>query len=299
MFTLYRIAFAPPRKSYRIELLFSYENFWLRNICDGAEQRRNDQISKRCSHYTRLLFVAPENHIGLRFCSHIKNCCGGAISVKEGSCAAPCRSLISDRCSHYIGQLFVAPRKAVRYSVNVTLNSRGFIAKICSRHRFPPLRNLRALLSVLRSKVIVLTLIFFFFKNKNALIAGSVSLAWRLDREMRRRLFLHETAFTRWRFFTSYFIYVDTFCLFLNWFSTCVSDDRKYVCGRRQNECINTRKFKGLDSREISSLPAIKKVIYIGHVISIIAENKPHAYYKGLICIQWKSTTPDHRSFAS
>ena len=33
--------------------------------------------------------------------------------------------------------------------------------------------------------------------------------------------------------FTSYFIDVDTFYLFLNWFSTRVSDDRKYVCGRR------------------------------------------------------------------
>ena len=171
------------------------------------------------------------------------------------------------------------------------------LQKIFSRNRFPPLRNLRALLSVLRSKVIVLTL--SFFKNKNVLIAASVSLAWRLGREMRRRLILHETAFTRWRFFTSYFIYVDAFYLFLNWFSTRVSDDRKYVCGRGQNERTNTRKFKGLDSREISSLPAIKKVIYIGHVISIIAENKPHAYHTGPICIQWKSTIPDHRSFAN
>ena len=30
----------------------------------------------------------------------------------------------------------------------------------------------------------------------------SVSLAWRLDREMRRRLILHETGFTRYRFFS-------------------------------------------------------------------------------------------------
>ena len=44
----------------------------------------------------------------------------------------------------------------------------------------------------------------------------SVSLAWRLDQEMRRRLILHETAFTRWRFFTSYYVDVDTFYLFLN-----------------------------------------------------------------------------------
>ena len=48
------------------------------------------------------------------------------------------------------------------------------------------------------------------------------------------------------------------------WFSTRVSDNRKFVCGRRLYACINTRKFKGLDSREIKSLPGIKKVIYMG-----------------------------------
>ena len=65
------------------------------------------------------------------------------------------------------------------------------------------------------------------------------------------------------RFFTSFFIIVDTFYLFLNWFSTRVSDDRKNVRGRRLYAYINTRKFKGLDSREITSLPEIKKVIYM------------------------------------
>ena len=48
------------------------------------------------------------------------------------------------------------------------------------------------------------------------LVPKEVSLAWRLDRETRRRLILHETGFTRYRFFTSYFIDVDTFYLFLN-----------------------------------------------------------------------------------
>ena len=39
--------------------------------------------------------------------------------------------------------------------------------------------------------------------------------------------------------------------MFPNWlFSTRVSDDRKYVCSRRLYACINTRKFKGLDSRD-------------------------------------------------
>ena len=59
-------------------------------------------------------------------------------------------------------------------------------------------------------------------------------------------------------FFTSYFIDVDTFYLFLNWFSTLVSDDRKYVCCRKLYACINTWKFKGLDSGEITSLPEKK-----------------------------------------
>ena len=106
----------------------------------------------------------------------------------------------------------------------------------------------------------------------------SLSLAWRLDREM-RWLILHETGFTRKRVFTSYLNEVDTVYLFLNWLNTRVSDDRKYVCGRRLYACINTRKFKGLDSREITSLPENKKW-FTWHVISIIAENKPHAHHK-------------------
>ena len=84
----------------------------------------------------------------------------------------------------------------------------------------------------------------------------SVSLAWRLDQEMRRRLILHETGFPRYRFFSSYFIVVDCY-------STRVSDDRKYVFGRRLYACINTRKFNALDSREITSLPEIKEVINV------------------------------------
>ena len=47
-----------------------------------------------------------------------------------------------------------------------------------------------------------------------------------------------------------------TFYLFLNCFSTRVSVDQKYVCGRRLYACINTRKLKGLDSREITSIIA-------------------------------------------
>ena len=48
---------------------------------------------------------------------------------------------------------------------------------------------------------------------------------------------------------------LDIYFLFLNWLSTHVSNDRKYVCGRRLYVCINTWKFRGLNSREIMSLP--------------------------------------------
>ena len=77
---------------------------------------------------------------------------------------------------------------------------------------------------------------------------------------------------------SSYFIDVDTFYLCLNWFRTRVSDNQKYLSGSRLYAYINTRKFKGLDSREITSLSDIEKVIYM-HVISIIAENKSHAHH--------------------
>ena len=124
-----------------------------------------------------------------------------------------------------------------------------------------------------------------------------VSLAWRLDREMRRRLIQHETGFTCQRFLTSCFIDVDTFYLSLNWFSTRAWDDRKYVCGRRLYACINTRKFLGprfqrnyiiarhqkndLHGASFTSSPKINRMLI----------TRP-------ICLQWKFTTPDHRSFA-
>ena len=96
---------------------------------------------------------------------------------------------------------------------------------------------------------------------------------------MRRQLILHKTAFPRWRFFTSYFIDVDTFYLFLNWFSTRVSDDRKYVCGRRLYACINTRNSRTSIAEKLHHCQKSKKW-FTWHVISIIAENKPHAHHK-------------------
>ena len=91
------------------------------------------------------------------------------------------------------------------------------------------------------------------------------------------------------RFFTSYFVDVDTFYLFLNWFSTRVSDDQKYLSGSRLYACINTRKFKGLDSREITSLPEIKKVIQFIH--GTLFQSSPKINRMLItrpICIQWK-----------
>ena len=58
-------------------------------------------------------------------------------------------------------------------------------------------------------------------------------------------------------FFTSYLIDVNTSYLFLNWFSTLVSDDRKYVCGRRLYACINTRFQRNY------IIAKIKKVTYM------------------------------------
>ena len=56
------------------------------------------------------------------------------------------------------------------------------------------------------------------------------------------------------------------------------------VCGRRLYACINTQKFKGLDSREITVIIARDQKSDLHAVISIIAENKPHAHHK-TICI--------------
>ena len=53
-----------------------------------------------------------------------------------------------------------------------------------------------------------------------------------------------------------------------------VSDDRKYVCGRRLYMSINTRKFKGLDSREITPLPEIKEMIYMVRHLRYEVRNK-------------------------
>ena len=110
----------------------------------------------------------------------------------------------------------------------------------------------------------------------------SVSLAWRLDREMRRRLILHKTNLLAKGFiFTSYFSEVEysSFYLFLNWFSMRVSDDRKYMCGPRLYACINTPKSRASTPEKLHHCQRSKRW-FTWDVISIITENKPHAHHK-------------------
>ena len=67
---------------------------------------------------------------------------------------------------------------------------------------------------------------------------------------MRRRLILHETKQIYW----------------LNVFYFLLYQQRRYFL--LVSELINTRKFKDLDSREITSLPDIEKVIYMARLFN-------------------------------
>ena len=103
--------------------------------------------------------------------------------------------------------------------------------------------------------------LLIFIKNKNRRSYACLEIRSRSEEAInstQNRIYSLEVFF-----FTSYFIDVDvdTFYLFLNWFSMLVSDDRKYVCCRRLYACINTRKCKGLDSGEITSLPGKKSYL--------------------------------------
>ena len=85
------------------------------------------------------------------------------------------------------------------------------------------------------------------------------------------------------------FFGIITFYLFLNCFSMGVSDDLKYVCCHRLYACINTQKLKGLDSREITSLPEIKKVIYMASHFNhrrkwtVCSSQEPFAYNESFL----------------
>ena len=102
----------------------------------------------------------------------------------------------------------------------------------------------------------------------------SVSLAWRLDGEMSRRLILHETGFTHYRFFTPYF-WIFTFYLFLNWVSTHVI--------RLLSQAIRVYKYtknsRALIPEKLHHCQRSKKG-FSWHVISIITKNRPHAHHK-------------------
>ena len=100
--------------------------------------------------------------------------------------------------------------------------------------------------------------LLIFIENKNRRSYACLEIRSRREEainSIQNRIYSLEVFFF---VFTPYFIDVDTFYLFLNWFSTLVSDDREYVCCRRLYACINTRKLKGLDSGEITSLPRKK-----------------------------------------
>ena len=60
--------------------------------------------------------------------------------------------------------------------------------------------------------------------------------------------------------------------------SAAVSDDQKYVCSCRLYARINTRKSKGLDSREITSLPESKSYLHGVSFQSLHAHHKIHLH---------------------
>ena len=79
---------------------------------------------------------------------------------------------------------------------------------------------------------------------------------------MRRRLILHETAFTRRRFFTSHFIDVNTFYLFLNWFSRVSATTTKIHGPQFQRNYIVARdKKKWLTWLVFQSSPKINRML--------------------------------------
>ena len=165
-----------------------------------------------------------------------------------------------------------------------------------------------------------------------------VGCPWRLDREMRRRFILHETilgdpgAVSR----DDRMLVVEVYCKIETIDSThheysivptncpwVSEDDTKqdllaegFLLPTLSTSILFTRfwidlvlattgntsavaGFKGLDFREITSLPEIKNwKWFTWHVTSVIAESKSHAHHKTTF-IQWKFTKPNHRNFAN
>ena len=135
----------------------------------------------------------------------------------------------------------------------------------------------------------------YLLKNKSALTVGFSLACFEVRSRKRRRLILHETAFTRWRFLLPT---LSTLILFICFWTDLV---RALATTRNTSAvvCLNTRKFKGfwrfqrryiiardqksdLHGTSFPSWPKINRMLLT----------------RG-ICIQWKFTTPDHLSFAN
>ena len=97
----------------------------------------------------------------------------------------------------------------------------------------------------------------------------SLALAWRLDREMRRPLILHETGFTPWRILLP--TLSTSILLICFWFDLV----------RVLAKTGNTSGSQAMPRFQRNYIIARdKKKWFTWRVISIIAENKPHAHHK-------------------
>ena len=134
------------------------------------------------------------------------------------------------------------------------------------------------------------------WKNRSGLQRPSVLLAWRLHREMRRWLILQET---KQIYLLNVFYFLSTPILFTCfWIDFFVSNDWKYVCGRRLYACINTRKFYRPWFQRNNIIARYRKSDL--HGMSFQSSPKVNCMLiQRLICTQWKFTTPDHHNFAN
>ena len=71
------------------------------------------------------------------------------------------------------------------------------------------------------------------------------------------------------------------------------------VCGRRLYACINTRKIKGPRFQRNFVIARDQKKWFTWHVSFQSSPKINRMLITRAICIQWKFTTPDHRSFAN
>ena len=142
-----------------------------------------------------------------------------------------------------------------------------------------------------------------FMINKNAPTGAPVSLAWRLVGEMRRRLIVHETGFTRWRFLlptlSTSIVLQDNNFLF-------VSELIEYACWRRPEIRLRTQAIRLYKYTKIQGPRLQRNYIFARdqkddlHNTSFQSSPKINRVpITRSISIQWKFTTPDHRSFAN